>query len=89
MADLQDRKPHAWQRDEVALRLLEDGRRKHSGTGSEIIDTGHAVPSLGAATGQIKCTSSPSRSFGSNQVDLGGMIAPASAIAISSPMSTG
>lgn len=34
-------------------------------------------------------TKSPDRSFGSNQVDFGGMISPASAIAISSAMLVG
>ena len=33
--------------------------------------------------GQKLCETRPSRSFGSNQVDFGGMISPASAIAIS------
>src|SRR5215510_2153106 len=37
----------------------------------------------------IRCDNNPSRSFGSNQVDLGGMIPPASEIVIRSSTLTG
>ena len=37
----------------------------------------------------MRCTNSPSRSFGSNHVDFGGMMPPASAMAIRSATLTG
>ena len=41
------------------------------------------------ASRQTAWTKSPDRSFGSNQVDFGGITAPASAMAIISPTVTG
>jgi hypothetical protein len=38
MADLEDRHPHAGQRDEVALHLFQDRHRQHRRSGGEIVD---------------------------------------------------
>src|SRR5437899_11429467 len=60
---------------------------------------GHALPSSGSTLCVLrilcvflfhsKCISKPSRSFGSNHVDFGGMIAPAPDTAIRSATPTG
>ena len=45
--------------------------------------------SQGKRRHQNRCSTSPLRSLGSNHVDLGGMISPASDTVIRSPMLTG
>ena len=95
MADLEHRHADVRQRQQIAARLLEDRFRQHGRSRAEIeyaIYKGGRHHKLAWTAGDrappahahSRCVNRPSRSFGSNQVDLGGMISPASEIASSS-----
>ena len=79
----QNRHTAALQIQQLGLYLLQHFQRQHGRTGIKIIDTFHYSSS------PIKCTTIASRSLGSNQVDFGGMILPASATLISSSIDVG
>src|SRR6266849_3687376 len=83
MAVLDDRHARASEIEKLLLGALQGWQGKSGWAGVEVDQPhGHLSKNRCAYYDSNKCRTSPLRSFGSNQVDFGGMICPASAIAI-------